>query len=29
MPHKESGTKKLTKSGHRINGEKSKDRKYV
>lgn len=29
VPHKESGTKKQAKSGQRINGEKSKDRKYV
>ncbi len=29
VPHKESGTKTLTKSGKRINGEKSKDKKYV
>ncbi|KAF4113746.1 lysine methyltransferase 5Ab [Onychostoma macrolepis] len=27
VPHKESGTKKQTKSGQRINGEKSKDKK--
>lgn len=29
VPHKGSGTRKQTKSGQRINGEKSKDRKYV
>lgn len=28
-PQKDPGTKKLTKSGQRINGEKSTDRKYV
>lgn len=29
VPHKESGTKTLAKSGQRIHGEKSKDKKYV
>lgn len=29
VPQKDSGTKKQTKSGKRINGEKSTDRKYV